>query len=160
MKLQRLSDSDNELINFVLGQEKQLFGEGAFSMWALKPLAALQHIWVCFQNEQPVAYAILFQNKQDDQNIFLFSFGVALEYQKQGIGKGFLKILLTEMRSLGYQRLQLTVSPDNHIARHLYYQSGRLLSEELKVSYYGVQENRLFLTLDISDPHYQVSSGK
>jgi ribosomal protein S18 acetylase RimI-like enzyme len=148
----RLGVSDEGLIDFVLDLEKKLFGDGALSLWILKPLVAYQYVWLFFSKKaplMPVAYAIMFQDSNDAGAIYLFSFGVEPQYQGEGVGSEFFELLVQALKKSGFTSLKLTVSPRNRAALQLYRKRNRVITEEQKKAYYGEGEDRILLTLAI-----------
>ncbi|PCJ19330.1 MAG: hypothetical protein COB02_08045 [Candidatus Cloacimonadota bacterium] len=148
MNIKRVKSKNIKCLNEIITLEKKIFGDGGVNIWFLQPLSEYQLVYQCL-NPSFVAYAILLKDIKTPKKAYLFSFGVSLESQNQGIGKEFLKKLIDELNELGFNHLELTVSPKNKVAIYLYKKTMKLVSSEFIKHCYGEKEDREKLCFEL-----------
>lgn len=141
MKFVKVSSNDVASCQAIVDLEAELFGDGGLNIWAIQPLSEYQMIYQ-FLGPHTCAYAILLTKLIDPETVYLFSFGVDTKMHGQGLGKLFLNDLLVELKTLGFSKLELTVSKDNKVAQHLYKSKMEVLSTTYIKSCYGDGEDR------------------
>lgn len=102
---------------------------------------ALASGYLCKVSEQDgvvMGYAVLMHGVDDAE---LLDIGIALPYQRQGLGRGLLKEMLSLARELGKQRVVLEVRASNIPAIALYRSMG-FAEIGLRRDYYVVADGR------------------
>ncbi|MBT3786146.1 GNAT family N-acetyltransferase [bacterium] len=146
MNLQKV-DSQRDLLDWTLEQERELFSDGALNSWSLVPLAQTQILILGFKKGVPVGYALLLQDRGKPDFLYLFSFGIQKHLQGQGLGAELGEDLRAWTLKNGYSGWTLTVSQDNLGARVLYKNLGKVEEETLLQAHYGKGEDRLWWKL-------------
>ena len=111
-------------------------------------LTAGYDCWTITHGETVIGYAVLMVALDEAH---LLNFAVALEWQNQGIGRGFLKHMVEVARLAGCQIVYLEVRPSNLPARHLYRTAG-FQQIAIRPEYYPAltgREDALFLGLSL-----------
>lgn len=83
----------------------------------------------------------------------LMSLLVGKQFQGKGLGRKLLSESITLAHSLGYEEIELSVSPDNASAITLYQSLGFKVTETIN-DYLGPGEERLLMTLSLADEFY------
>ena len=102
--------------------------------------------WTVAHGESVIGYAILMIALDEAH---LLNFAIASEWQKQGIGRDFLKHMIDVARAAACQIVYLEVRPSNLAARHLYRRLG-FQQIAIRPEYYPAasgREDALFLGL-------------
>ncbi|MCJ8346083.1 GNAT family N-acetyltransferase [bacterium] len=147
--IERVSSQDIKSLEQIISLELDLFQEGGLNIWALQPMAQYQMVYQ-YLKPKFCAYAILLQDQNCRERVYLFSYGVSVKEQNKGIGKSFLRELIHELRRLGYNELELTVSKDNLAAIYIYQEAMNLLSNSHIKNCYGNGEDRDKLRFSLS----------
>src|SRR5699024_2891674 len=83
----------------------------------------------------------------DNKMAYLSDYGIAEEARGQSVGTRFLEKVLEDIENQGFERVRLTVDPDNDPAVALYKGVGFEIDEFVE-DLYGPGENRYIMELD------------
>ena len=111
-------------------------------------VAADYDCWTITHGEMVIGYAVLMIALDEAH---LLNFAVAAEWQGQGVGRAFLKHMVTVARGAACEIVYLEVRPSNVAARQLYRAMG-FQQIAIRPSYYpdrGGREDALFLGLTL-----------
>jgi len=104
--------------------------------------------WAVCHGEALIGYSVLMVALDEAH---LLNFAVAAEWQGQGVGRAFLKHMVTVARGAACEIVYLEVRPSNAAARQLYRAMG-FQQIAIRPSYYpdrGGREDALFLGLTL-----------
>ena len=139
--------SEERALEWILEQERQLFGNGGLNRFGLIPMAQNQFCFLAVREGQFLGYALFLEDLQNRGFLYLFSFGIESSQQGFGFGMQFARLLRDWSKSSGYEGWTLTVAPENHAAKKLYARLGTLEEDQLLAKYYGPNEDRLWWKL-------------
>ncbi|HOJ77567.1 MAG TPA: GNAT family N-acetyltransferase [Bacillota bacterium] len=133
---------DDELREQMLAIDEEAFGAGSLNEWSLPPFLHYGRVYVARFNGLPVGIAELIRDWRDPEMAYLYGYAIKREYQGYGIGTIMFRTILEGLPRAGFQRLQLTVHPENKIALHIYQNKFGMKKVEFIKDYYGAGEDR------------------
>lgn len=135
-----------EHISDVIKIDKEAFGSDSYSFFVFRQyLDCFQDLFkVAYYDQVIVGYIIGGVNFRNE-NSYVLSMAVLDAYKSMGIGGKLMMSLFSELESLGYRDVQLTVSPKNHVAIRFYLKLG-FFEQGIESDYYGINEDRIILT--------------
>lgn len=129
--------------------EKQFYGKQAYpALFFYQALRQWPGTFLTIKiDEKTAGYSLMVP--VSNSVLSLMSLLIGKVFQGEGLGKQLLKQSIALAGSLNYERLELSVSPDNKSAIALYESFGFLGSETV-TDYLGPGENRLLMTLSLT----------
>lgn len=154
IELRHVSAEDRETLEVVEDLELAAFGRAGLNLWALAPFAQHGRLYVAMSAGEVVAYTLLIAHWPGEPRAvaYMFSFAVKAEYQRQGVATRFLELLLPALAGSGIGRVELTVSPRNARAMHLYREKFGFELVRSLTAWYGEGEDRHYLGRDLDPP--------
>ncbi len=135
----------------LLEMEKALFQSDAVTPFTLVPLVTYQRAYL-YQDTKGnhLGYALVLNHSQLVDTAYLFSYGILPQYQGKGLGRlGFME-LSQILKQEGFDKLELTVSPDNAGALRIY-RLLPVLKETYLKNHYGENQDRICLILKLGN---------
>jgi ribosomal-protein-alanine N-acetyltransferase len=145
IKIEVINEADEDLKNAIFEIDAAAFGPDSLTRWSLPVFLHYGRVYLARLNSVPVGVAELIRDYGDPRLAYLYGFAVAPAYRGQGIGTILLQRIIEGLPGAGFNRLQLTVAPENEVARRLYQKKFGMRLVELISGYYGAAENRLLL---------------
>lgn len=102
-----------------------------------------QMFWVAEANRETCGYVLAAPGATNNE-AWIMSALVSAEYQGQGFGAMLMKRALEELTAQGFNRIQLSVAPENTKAIKLYEKLGFVIIDR-KDNYLGLGEHRLIM---------------
>lgn len=149
LELKRVQRGSKDL-EALLRLEREAFGEGAMTIWALDPFTVHGCCHVFFLGDEVVAEALWLADWADPGLAYLFSFAVDRKHRGRGLGTRSLELALADLSAAGKRRVELTVAPDNEAALALYLSTG-FRRKELRSDVYGPGADRWILECFLVD---------
>ena len=91
---------------------------------------------VAVEGTQVIGYSIGVRVQNNPGQAWIFRLAVLESYRRSGIGTALVSAMINRFGEQGVREIFLTVSPDNHSARHLYHQQGFVQERECP-GYFG-----------------------
>ncbi|OIJ90929.1 GNAT family N-acetyltransferase [Streptomyces colonosanans] len=92
---------------------------------------------------------VLFVTTSDGYRSWIVSLGVTRDQRGRGLGRRLMLEVLRRLRAEGVREARLTVEPTNAAAIALYRSLGFSSDEGVRKDYFGVDEDRLIMTLGL-----------
>ena len=143
--VEMVSRADNDLQEIMLTIDEEAFGEGSLNEWSLPPFLHYGRVYLARLNGKPVGIAELMRDWRDEELVYLYGYAVAQDYRGLGVGTSLLRFILEALPRAGFQRLQLTVHPENKIAIHIYEAKFGMKRVSFLKDYFGPGEDRWLL---------------
>jgi [ribosomal protein S18]-alanine N-acetyltransferase len=140
-----ISNPDSDLQKKILEIDEKAFGPGSLNHWSLPLFLHYGRVYLARCNGEPAGSAQLIRDWEDPGLAYLYGLAVAEAYRNRGIGTFLLGSILETLPRSGFRRLQLTVTPENEVAIHLYQNKFHLNQLKFIENYYGPGENRWLL---------------
>lgn len=144
MEFIELNNADIELLEKIEKLEMEAFeGQGGVDFWILKALIRYGKVFILREEEELVSiaeYMQIFEKKE----VFLYGLCTAKKYRNRGNAKKILELSEMIFRKKGYERIYLTVAPNNELAINLYEKQGYKI-EKLEKDEYGKNIDRYLM---------------
>ncbi|NLK07886.1 MAG: GNAT family N-acetyltransferase [Firmicutes bacterium] len=149
--VEELLDVKPEPLRALMAIEADAFGIGGMNEWFLPPFVRQGRVFVLWQKGivDPVGVAECMRQWQNPQTAYLFGFAVRKDRRGEGLGTFFMQELILWLTKAGFERLELTVSPSNDTALHIYKKKLGFVKVRRYTDEYGPGEDRLLLGLDL-----------
>ena len=148
VKIKRLTNNFQKIIEEIIAIEKEAFGEGGLNHWGFPPFIYHGAVYVAMVDRKAVGVIEYMRDFDEENKTYLYGLAVAEDYQKQGIGNKLLDYSLKELKEHKIDTVELTVEPDNEAALNLYQQF-----DFEKIAYrkaeYGPGEDRVIMKLSL-----------
>lgn len=151
LKIYRFKDFDLQRVRELLKFNQEAFGQDAIDKFAAIFQIYYGNIFVLKErrNDAKILGIANFSRAWDENKLaYLSDYAIAEEARGQSIGKEFLGIVLEDIKNQGFQRVQLTVDPDNEPALALYESLG-FKKDKFVEKLYGPGEDRYIMDLDL-----------
>lgn len=136
---------DDKLREIILQIDEAAFGPESLNKWSLPLFHHYGIIYIARYTDEPAGAAELIRDWQNPALVYLYGYAVAPRFRGMGIGTILFRSILEDLPRAGFQRLQLTVHPDNLTALHIYRDKFGMRVLEFICNYYGPGEDRLLL---------------
>ncbi len=145
--------SKNEFeIAQIIAIEQEAFGSGGMNHWFLMPFLRHGQVFVLENSGHIAAVAEFMRDFHNETTAYLFGLAVHQDHRGQGLGFQLLSTAHSSLRKQGFTKVCLTVDPNNTEALHLYCTKCNYVQMEFLPNEYGVGEDRLYLTLELTCP--------
>ncbi len=149
LKIYRFKDFDlkkvRELIRFI----QEAFGDDAADRFSIVFQIYYGNIFILKESREKrkiLGLASFSRAWDDDKMAYLSDYAIAEEARGQSVGTKFLEMVLEDIKSQGFERVRLTVDPDNEPALALYKSMGFEIDEFVE-KLYGPDEDRYIMEL-------------
>lgn len=139
-----------EVIDALKSLEKQAFGEGAFDEWALVPYIRHGNVFVMRYMGRIMAYTVFMKDWDEGDKVYFVSTVVHDTLQGKGIGTSFIRDCLIMIKEMGYNKVELTVAPDNQRAIKIYRDRLGFAETGFNKDEYGKGQDRILMELDLN----------
>ena len=151
MKIEIITDFDQELLDQLVELETRTFREGGLSKWELVPLIQHGKLLVLFDEEEPVGFLELMNDWDHKDTAYVYALAIEEEYRNQGLGTKLIKSGMDLLVKEGYERAKLTVDPDNEPAIHVYKDKLGFEHKGYEKDVYGEGIDRYYMELSLAD---------
>lgn len=128
--------------------EAEAFGVGGMNEWHLVPLIRHGKVFCLQDGEHTLGCVQYMLDWERKTTAYMVGISIDHAWRGRGLGKRLLTESFSQLRSLGIERVELTVSPENHGAIALYEQVLGFRAVAYRPGEYGEGEDRLVLVLD------------
>ncbi|ADL12165.1 GNAT family N-acetyltransferase [Acetohalobium arabaticum] len=144
-----ITEYSQQLLDELIQIEVDAFGRGGLNKWHLVPMINHGRVFVIYNKDKPVGLAEVLRDFEDSELVYLFGLSIRREYRNQGLGSKLLEYILQQLREEGFDKLELTVAPDNQSAYSLYKSKFGFEKEEYRPKEYGRDEPRFVMKVDL-----------
>ncbi len=149
-RIVELNELIPELVESIIREEKETFGEGALNEWTLPVIITYGKVFVFEDDGEFQGEAGLIRDWSNPSLAYLVTLTIVKEKRGKGLGRVYLEELLKRIRKDNILRLQLTVDAANKAALSLYQRLGFKEKAFLK-DHYGSGESRILLEKYLGD---------
>lgn len=150
VKIKRLTNNFQDIIQEIIEIEQEAFGAGGLNEWSITPFIYHGAVYIA-RIDQEVVGVIEYMRDFDKVNkTYLYGLAVDKDYRNQGIGNKLLKYSLNKLKGDKIKEVELTVDPDNEEALNLYREFGFERIAYRKAEY-GPGEDRKIMKLDLEN---------
>lgn len=149
MEIKKIDKNDSFIVNQLVKIEEKAFGEGALNYWGLIPMIYHGAVYAVFVDKTPVGLAEYMRDMKEVDKVYLYSLAIKENYQKQGLASNLLDYSLKNLKEQGIKKVELTVSPENESALHLYQRKFSFSKKDYRKDEYGKGEDRLIMELKL-----------
>ena len=142
VSIEIVTEMDDELRDKILEIDEAAFGPGSLTQWSLPLFQHYGRIYIVRYDNEPVGVAELMRDWRDPELVYLYGYAVTPEFRSNGIGTALLRTVFEALPRAGFQRLQLTVHPENRAAIHIYRDKFGMRTVDFIRNYYGQGEDR------------------
>lgn len=149
LKIFRFKDFDVRRVRRLLRFNEDAFGEDAMDAFGAIAHIYYGNMFILKENrkDSKILGMASFSRAWDDNKLaYLSDYAIAEEARGQSIGTQFLKMVLEDVKDQGFERVQLTVDPDNDPAVALYEGLG-FKKDRFIENLYGPGEDRYIMDL-------------
>ena len=145
-----LKNFDNELVDKIYSLEKENLGiDAALNQWQIPVLIRYgRFIIIETDKKERIGVCQILRCWHDFKDAFIHSFYIKSEFRSLGIGGRFLKYIIDILIKEGFERIKLTVDPENIHAIKLYKKEGFKIINLLKDEY-GKGLDRYMMQLNL-----------
>jgi ribosomal protein S18 acetylase RimI-like enzyme len=147
MKIRTLRKIEPELLEIMEKMDKESMGDASIDRYTIKSMAEMGSIIVAEKDKEIVAVCQLLRDIEIDSRLQIFGFYVVPKWRKNGIGTTFMEKLIKYVKTLKYNSLELTVSPENRGAISVYEKNGFNITK-LSKNHYGYGIDRFIMELE------------
>ena len=148
VKIKRLNNNFQSIINDVIEIEKNAFGPGGLNRWGFPPFIYHGLVYVIQVDRETVGVIEFMRDFNEVDEAYLYGLAISEEYQGQGLGNKLLDYSLKELKKQKINKVELTVDPDNERAIKLYQKFGFEKIAYRKAEY-GSGEDRTIMKLSL-----------
>ncbi|WP_026894476.1 GNAT family N-acetyltransferase [Clostridiisalibacter paucivorans] len=147
-----VQDFNLKLLNRIVNFGLDIFGEAGMDEWGLVPQISHGNVFIIKEeNEKYIGgLAIFMRDWEEKDKCYLYDLAIREEFQGNSLGYHFLKIICEELKEHGFEYITLTVDVDNDPAIRLYRDKLGFEIVAEKEDYYGKDEHRYIMELDIN----------
>ncbi|MDH7497216.1 MAG: GNAT family N-acetyltransferase [Syntrophomonadaceae bacterium] len=131
--------------------EEEAFGPGGLNAWTLVPLIRHGRVFALRSGDDIVGLVQYMRDWENPRTAYLVGVSVAARLRGNGLGTRLLRQSLQRLAAEGITRVELTVSPANVAAIHVYEEHLGFTAVAYREHEYGRGENRLVLALELSN---------
>lgn len=146
MTVTRLREPGHELLLTLQTYDLEAFGAAALRSYDLAVVSEAGAVFLAYLSGEIVGGCQLLRVLDEPRFFYVVGFYIRPEWQRLGLGRGFLEAIVREAGTLGAEGLVLTVSPDNERALKLYENAG-FVNERFAPHFYGEGQDRYILRL-------------
>lgn len=147
LAVRRLTHLDPALLKQLSQYGEEALGESALDEWMLPVIASCGLLFVGKIGEEIVGTAEIIRCLEG-RDLYLEGFYIRGEYRRCGYGKALLNSIKNLVAKEGYERLLVTLAPENEAGLHLYQSTGFTEIDYLP-DHYGSSRHRLLLQYDL-----------
>jgi ribosomal-protein-alanine N-acetyltransferase len=140
-----VTEVDDDLRETILRIDQEAFGPGSLNKWSLPLFIHYGRVFIARLRGEPIGVAELMRDWRDPELVYLYGYVITPQFRGSGVGTVLLRSILEALPQAGFRRLQLTVHPQNRIARHIYQDKFGMRQVDTIRNYYGSGEDRLLL---------------
>lgn len=148
--VRRLTHLDPVLIEELKEYGKEALGESALDEWMLPVIASCGLLFVGKVGEEIVGVAEILRCLEG-HDLYLEGFYIRDAYRRRGYGKALLNSIKELVAKEGYERLLVTLAPENEAGLCLYQSTGFIEIDYLP-DHYGKGRHRLLLQHILTPP--------
>lgn len=150
MKIRQLKKLTSRQLLELESHEQANFEDGGLNRWTMPVIARYGYLFALSKHAGTLSGDIIGLSSFicKDKSAFLIGFWIKDSHRRQGLGRKLLTGCLPLLRKEGLQKIQLTVSEENHAANSLYEKVGFKLTGKLD-DFYGPGQGRLLLSLNL-----------
>ncbi|MDA8441642.1 MAG: GNAT family N-acetyltransferase [Peptococcaceae bacterium] len=151
IKIYLVQDFSLSLLKRMVNFGLNIFGETGMDEWGLVPQIRHGNVFLLKQDDKKIiGIAILMRDWEDIAKAYLIDYAIAEQFQGQGLGYHFLVEICKNLKEQGFERVGLTVDPENIGAVKLYKDKLGFKVAEMRENEYGKGHNRLIMRLDLT----------
>ncbi|WP_027338661.1 GNAT family N-acetyltransferase [Halonatronum saccharophilum] len=145
IEIKRVLENDLELVEKLVQIEKEAFGDGGLNNWGLVPMIYHGRVYTILSRGYPIGIAEYMRDMEEPDKAYLYGLAIRSGFRGQGLSTCLLDYTLDDLKKLGIKKIELTVSPDNKGAIHLYEKKFSFKEVEYRKDEYGKREDRLIM---------------
>ena len=144
MKLVHITEPDSKTIQEIIEIEKEAFeGEGNVDLWIIKALIRYGLVFVV-KTDDKIVSIIEYMQSFNKKSVFLYGISTLKEYRHRGYATFLIEETEKYLKSLDFESIELTVAPENKIARTMY-KKHKYIEEKFLKDEYGEKIDRYVL---------------
>ena len=154
LEVNHLVDYDTDMLKEAINFEKNIFGDLGMNEWGIVPQIRHGNVYVLKEpgkSKDIIGLAIMMRDWDDLGEVYLFDFGIKTKYQNKGLGTEFLQIISNHLRNNDFDKISLTVDPDNGSAVHVYKNKLGFRIKKKSKHEYGENVERYIMKLDLNN---------
>ena len=128
---------------------REALGGAALDRWQLPVVAAFGFLFVARLKGEIAGSAQIIRCREEG-DLYMDGFYLREEYRRRGLGAALLTAVLAELAAPGFERLLVTVAPENEAALRLYRRRGFAMVATLP-RFYGAGADRLLLAVSLEN---------
>lgn len=148
MELKEVKDIDLEYLNKIVELEEEAFsGAGGVDLWILKALIRYGKVFVFEENSEIITISEYLQKFQEKE-AFLYGICTRKKYRNLGYASLIMKKTEEYLKTIGFEKIALTVDPNNEIGIKMYKNLGYEIVE-FEENEYGLGVHRYLMKKNI-----------
>lgn len=142
------NDKDKVIMNKIVSYEDKIFGEGSIGKWNISPFSKYGKIFVLMDRDEIISVVEILNSFQEN-TAYIYGFFTVEKYMNKGFGSKLLDYTLNYLKTIGKERVELTVQINNIHAINLY-EKYNFKKEKILLDEYG-DGNKRFLMVKTFD---------
>lgn len=135
MELVHIKEPDSKTMQEIISLEEEAFeGKGNVDLWIIKALIRYGLVFVV-KIEGEIVSIIEYMQIFNKKAVFLYGISTLKKYRHKGFANFLLSQTEKYLKDLGYKEIELTVDPQNEIAKSMYKKHGYIQAKFLKNEY-------------------------
>lgn len=135
MNLIHIEEADNKTMQEIIKIEEEAFeGNGNVDLWIIRALIRHGLVFV-IKVDNKIVSIVEYMQSFNKKSVFLYGISTLKKYRCQGFANFLLNETEKYLKKKGYKEIELTVDPNNEIAKSMYLKHGYEQKDFLKDEY-------------------------
>lgn len=135
MELVHVKEPNYKTMQEIISLEEEAFeGKGNVDLWIIKALIRYGLVFVV-KIDGEIVSIIEYMQIFNEKTVFLYGISTLKKYRHKGYANFLLNQTEKYLKDLGYKEIELTVDPQNEIAKSMYKKHGYIQENFLKNEY-------------------------
>lgn len=135
MELVHVKEPNYKTMQEIISLEEEAFeGKGNVDLWIIKALIRYGLVFVV-KIDGKIVSIIEYMQIFNEKTVFLYGISTLKKYRHKGYANFLLNQTEKYLKDLGYKEIELTVDPQNEIAKSMYKKHGYIQENFLKNEY-------------------------